>query len=216
MGRSARARADVSLLPSDPSAILQKMVLGIGQAAAVAGVSVRQLSYWTDKSFITAAGQGKGRAYDWPAIEKAYLVKQGLDKGCALDAAVAAAEELLRAREDERRRVQELTGAGLRQYLLHQADMLQQAAQRMREQVNMTRSSRLGELALAFSGMETLIRFLERNPHTATTAAEIAARLGQAPNDVQAQLEALEQRRLVQRLRYPRSEVWRYTPQRAG
>lgn len=216
MGRKGRSNADPRLLPTDPCALLQEMVLGIGQAANVSGVSVRQLAYWTDKGYFSPAGRGKSRAYDWPAIEKANLIKQVLDQGCTLAAAAAAAEEFLRIRDEERMRVRGLSGARLQQYLLQQAELLQRAAGRVREQVTMARSSRLGQLTLAFSGMETLLRFLQSNLRTATTADEIAARLGQPIKQVEAQLAVLEKRRLVQRLRYPGSEVWRYTPQRAA
>jgi len=216
MGKKGRSSAEPRLLPADPLALLQKMVLGIGQAAKASGVTVRQLSYWTDKGFVKPAGQGNTRSYDWPAIEKTNLIKQALEKGCALDAAAAAAEEFLRARDEERLRVRGLSGGRLQQYLLQQADFLQRTAGRLREEVTLARSSRVGQLTLSFSGMETLLRFLQSSLHTATTADEIASRLGQPVKQVEAQLAALEKRRLVQRLRYPGSEVWRYTPQRAS
>ncbi len=56
----------------------------IGSAANICDVSIRQLSYWTDKGQIKAEGDNN-RAYDFYEMYKTWLVKVGLDNGLSLD-----------------------------------------------------------------------------------------------------------------------------------
>jgi DNA-binding transcriptional MerR regulator len=200
--------------PIDPSEVLDRLVLGIGQAAAVCGVSVRQLSYWTEKGFIAPVHHHKGRAYDYAALEKTWLIKDGLSQGYTLDGAVAAAEVFLRRRNEERKQVDRLSGPQLDQFLLSQAEHLRHTADRIRREVETSRRANLGELAVSCSGVQGILAMLERNPNVVTTAADLALRLGKAVEEVEKELRLMEDRRLVQRLRYPHGDVYRYVSRR--
>ena len=81
MAEAARERPSSSVRPVDLSKLLERLELGIGQAAQLCGVSIRQLSYWTDKGIIQPADEGASRTYDYHAIEKVCLIKQALDHG---------------------------------------------------------------------------------------------------------------------------------------
>ena len=82
----------IGLQPIDLSDLLTRLRLGIGQAASLCGVSIRQLSYWTDKGIVQPVDEDRTRNYDYPAIEKITLIKQALDQGFSLEGAVAEVE----------------------------------------------------------------------------------------------------------------------------
>jgi len=210
----AKPKGGAPLDPVDPGDVLERLVLGIGQAASVCGVSVRQLAYWTDKGFVRAVHEHKGRTYDYDGLEKVCLIKEGLSLGYTLDAAAAAADIFLRRRNEERKRVDKLAGSQLDQFILSQAEYLEQAADRIRQEVDTSRSADLGELATSCTGVQAILAFLERNPYTVTTAHDLASRLGRMVEDVEKELHLLEGKRLVQRLRYPRGDVYRYMSRR--
>jgi hypothetical protein len=75
-------------------------------------------------------------------------------------------------------------------------------------------SGELGRLAASFTGLEQLITFFESNPYTVNSARQIALRLGRDVLEVEKELELLEQKRFLQKISYPGSNVYRYIPQR--
>jgi len=81
----ARERGRSPVRPVDFGKLLERLELGIGQAAHLCGVSIRQLSYWTDKGIIKPSERGGSRTYDYAAIEKVCLIRQGLDHGYSLE-----------------------------------------------------------------------------------------------------------------------------------
>ena len=103
MAEAARERPSSSVRPVDLSKLLERLELGIGQAAQLCGVSIRQLSYWTDKGIIQPSGKGASRTYDYRSIEKVCLIKQALDHGYSLEGAVAEADAFLGERDKEQR-----------------------------------------------------------------------------------------------------------------
>jgi DNA-binding transcriptional MerR regulator len=64
--------------------LLDKLRLSIGEAARVTGVSVRQLSYWTQKGLVRALGSPGKKRYDFRALERIALIKRNLNEGYAL------------------------------------------------------------------------------------------------------------------------------------
>jgi len=178
-------------------------------------VSVRQLSYWTDKGIIQPVDEDRSRTYDYAAIEKVCLIKQGLDQGYSLDGAVQEAEALIKRRDEERRRIEQLTDAEIEQLILQQANHLQQLAERIRREIRTYRvSGDLGKVAASLGGVERLIAFFEGNPYTVNTARQIALRLGREVTEVERELDLLEQKKFIQKISYPGSDVYRYIPQR--
>ena len=68
MAEVPHERPGSSVRPVDFSELLERLELGIGQAARLCGVSIRQLSYWTDKGVIKPIERGSSRTYDYPAL----------------------------------------------------------------------------------------------------------------------------------------------------
>ena len=81
MTEVAHNRGRSAVRPVDLSKLLERLELGIGQAAHLCGVSIRQLSYWTDKGIIQPSDRSGSRTYDYRAIEKVCLIRQALDQG---------------------------------------------------------------------------------------------------------------------------------------
>jgi DNA-binding transcriptional MerR regulator len=211
----ARERASSSVRPVDLSRLLERLELGIGQAAQLCGVSIRQLSYWTDKGIITPSDQGGSRTYHYQAIEKVCLIKQALDQGYSLEGAVGEAEAFLAQRNTEQNRLMSMDEAELRKLVLARVEKLHQFADRIRRGLRTYRvSGDLGRLVASVNGLEKLIAFLEANPYTVNTARQIALRVGREGEQVQKELELLEQRRFVQKISYPGADVYRYIPPR--
>jgi len=203
------------LRPVDLGQLLDHIQLGIGQAAELCGVSVRQLSYWTDKGIIEPVDENRSRSYGFQSVEKISLIKQALDQGFSLEGAVTEAERFLREREEEGKKLEGMSDTDLEQLVLTRAGQLAQLADRIRREVRTHRvSGDLGQLASSLGGIDHLIGFFEANPYTISTARQIALRLGSEVNEVERELQMLEEKRFIQRISYPGADVYRYIPQR--
>jgi DNA-binding transcriptional MerR regulator len=215
MVEAAHERSSSSVRPVDLSKLLERLELGIGQAAQLCGVSIRQLSYWTDKEIVKPTEKGGSRTYDYQAIEKVYLIKQALDQGYSLEGAVQEATTYLARRDRKQKKVAGMPEAELRKLAAERPDRLRQFAGRIRRGLRTYRvSGDLGRLVASVSGFERLIAFLEANPYTVNTARQIALRVGREAERVQEELNLLEQRRFVQKISYPGADVYRYIPPR--
>ena len=211
----SRDRGSSSVRPVDLSRLLERLELGIGQAAQLCGVSIRQLSYWTDKGIIKPSDRGSSRTYDYGAIEKVCLIKQALDQGYSLEGAVAEADVFLAQKRKEEDALGAMDEVELRKLVLARGEKLHQFADRIRRGLRTYRvSGDLGRLVASVNGLEKLIAFLEANPYTVNTARQIAIRVGRESNQVQQELDLLEQRRFVQKITYPGADVYRYIPRR--
>jgi DNA-binding transcriptional MerR regulator len=76
--------------------LLDKLRLSIGEAARVTGVSVRQLSYWTQKGLVRASGAPGKKRYDFRSLERIVLIKRHLNEGYGLEDAAHEADLALR------------------------------------------------------------------------------------------------------------------------
>ncbi len=203
------------LRPIDVRDLIERLRLGIGQAAALCDVSIRQLSYWTDKGIITPVDEDKNRSYDYLALEKVALIKQALDQGYSLEGAVAEADAFLKRREVERQRIEAMPDSELEQYVINQANMLQGLSDKIKREIRTFRvSGQLQGAATSLGGVDRLISFFEANPYTVNTARQIAIRLGREMSEVERELQLLEQKHFIQKISYPGSDVYRYIPQR--
>jgi len=210
-----RDRGATSVKPVDLSRLLERLELGIGQAAHLCGVSIRQLSYWTDKGIIKPTDRSGSRTYDYSAIEKVCLIKQALDQGYSLEGAVTEADGFLTRRDRERRELEEMPDDELQQLTGSRSEKLGQLADRIRRGLRTYRvSGELGRMAASLGGLEKLISFLEANPYTVNTARQIALRVGREVDSVQKELDLLEQRHFIQKIKYPGADVYRYIPRR--
>lgn len=215
MPDAGRERHSSSIRPVNLNQLLQSLELGIGQASQLCGVSIRQLSYWTDKGIIKPANRKGSRTYDYHAIEKVCLIKQALDQGYSLEGAVAEAAVFLARQSEQETALQAVSDEELRQLVLARTERLSQFSERIRRGLRTYRvSGDLGRLVASVNGIEKLIAFFESNPYTVNTARQIALRVGRESEDVQRELELLEQRRYVQKISYPGADVYRYLPPR--
>jgi DNA-binding transcriptional MerR regulator len=80
------------LTPTIQEHLLDKLRLSIGEAARVTGISVRQLSYWTQKGLVRALGTPSRKRYDFRALERIALIKRYLTEGHPLEEAAREAD----------------------------------------------------------------------------------------------------------------------------
>lgn len=195
--------------------LVSRLRLGIGQAAALCDVSIRQLSYWSDKGIIVPIEEEKNRSYDYNAIEKIALIKQALDLGFSLEGAVAEADSFIRRREQQLSQIETMPENELEQLVLTQANQLQAISDKIRREIRSYRlNGKLLDAAASLVGVHHLISFFEANPYTVNTSRQIAIRLGREMGEVEKELQMLEQQHFVQKVSYPGSDVYRYIPQR--
>lgn len=63
---------------------LPDLTLNIAQTAALCGISVRQLGYWTRQGYVEAAGQGARRSYGLGAIRRVLGIRKAMEAGSSL------------------------------------------------------------------------------------------------------------------------------------
>ena len=63
---------------------LPDLTLNIAQTAALCGISVRQLGYWTRQGYVTAQGQGARRTYGLEAVRRVLAIRKAMDGGASL------------------------------------------------------------------------------------------------------------------------------------
>lgn len=80
------------MTPTIQEHLLDKLRLSIGEAARITGVSVRQLSYWTQKGLVRALGTPGKKRYDFRALERIALIKRYLTEGHPLEEAAREAD----------------------------------------------------------------------------------------------------------------------------
>ncbi|MEN7549346.1 MerR family transcriptional regulator [Rapidithrix thailandica] len=73
---------------------LNKLIVGIGEVAKITGVPTRQIRYWEEKGILHSLTEevGKNRRYDYQNIKKILLIKELMDEGFTLEAAVRKVE----------------------------------------------------------------------------------------------------------------------------
>jgi len=83
------------LAPIDRDDLWNRLALTKAQVARLAGVSRRQMIYWSSKGLLGDPGR---RTFDGRAVEKVSLIKSALDQGHTLSIAADLAERELRPR----------------------------------------------------------------------------------------------------------------------
>ena len=63
---------------------LPDLTLNVAQTAALCGISVRQLGYWTRQGYVEASGQGARRAYGLGAIRRVLGIRKAMEAGASL------------------------------------------------------------------------------------------------------------------------------------
>lgn len=72
----------------DPNALLwaalPDLTLNAAQTAALCGISVRQLGYWTRQGYLTAQGQGARHGYGLDAVRRVLAIRKAMEEGASL------------------------------------------------------------------------------------------------------------------------------------
>lgn len=63
---------------------LPGLTLNIAQTAALCGVSVRQLGYWTRQGYVAVSGIGARRSYGVEAIRRVLAIRKAMEAGASL------------------------------------------------------------------------------------------------------------------------------------
>ncbi len=99
--------------PPNRAALWASLALTKVQLAALCGLSVRQVSYWTARGYLPRSTRDPER-YSGDAIDMALLIKQGLDQGLLLREAVRVARAYLAAENTRQPGLLALDEAALR------------------------------------------------------------------------------------------------------
>ena len=100
----------------DEGEVLERLSLNATEAALVTGVTVRQLTYWTDKGIIPTSPRDN-RSYGIDALQKTVMIRRGMEAGLTLEKAVQTVEAKLASEEVRRAEIQALSPAELRAIL---------------------------------------------------------------------------------------------------
>ncbi len=90
--RSGDGAAALSSSTADPLlwASLTHLHLNIAQTAALCGISVRQLGYWTKQGYVAAEGIGERRMYGLDALRRVLSIRRLMAEGTSLRQALRA------------------------------------------------------------------------------------------------------------------------------
>jgi DNA-binding transcriptional MerR regulator len=124
------------LEPIEASELLQNLKLSTGKAAQFAGVSRRQLCYWTDTGIVTSiegeeleeeegGDDPNRRTYDFDALHKVLLIKQSLEGNAGLRRAAKDIDKHLVERRRLAQGLLESIEQKREEFLTDQAEKLQ-------------------------------------------------------------------------------------------
>ena len=156
------------LQPVEPSELLKRLKLSTGKAAAFAGVSRRQLCYWTDTGIVSAVDDGSGetdedpsrRTYDFEALHRVLLINQAMKQFPGLRRAAREVEQHVATRK---RRAEELASSieqKREEFLTEQAEKMESLAASIRDLAPKLASR--GALMDLHDGLEWLDGLAER------------------------------------------------------
>jgi len=185
------------LSPIDPFALLEKLQLTTGKAAEFCGVSRRQLCYWTDKGIISSINEGDGgedeasrRVYDFPALCKVLLIKQVLQQGRGLKRASKEIVSYLEERRRQGNEVMSTTAEKREDYLLTQAQRLEDITARIRKMLPEVRSRhRLLRLASELGPLRELAAMAVEGPVTLQENPRACLQLNAVLDQLEARLD---------------------------
>ena len=121
------------LEPIEPAQLLRNLELTTGKAAEFAGVSRRQLCYWTDTGIISAMDSGDDdddgdsasrRTYDFDALYRVLLIKQALEHSSGLRRAARDVERYVAERRRNGNELATSIDQKREEFLTEQADRL--------------------------------------------------------------------------------------------
>jgi DNA-binding transcriptional MerR regulator len=89
--------SDFRFRPPDRRELWSKLALTMSQAAALTGVSERQIQHWMDQGYIAPSSQGT-RKINGEGLDKILLIRQARSAGIPLRRAVSMAQEYLKGK----------------------------------------------------------------------------------------------------------------------
>jgi DNA-binding transcriptional MerR regulator len=196
MADNATAEKEV-LHPVEPSELLRGLRLTTGKAAQFAGVSRRQLCYWTDTGIVNSI-EGDGdeeddsarRSYDFEALYRVLLIKQALERASGLR---RAAREVERHLADRKQRADELAASieqKREEFLTEQADKLEALAERVQQMLPKQRErAQVLELLGALEWLERLTERVQSGEILLEEEPETCLRLASLIEQAEAKLE---------------------------
>ncbi len=189
------------LQPIEASELLRGLRLTTGKAAQFAGVSRRQLCYWTDTGIVSSVegddeeenGDSSGRrTYDFDALHKVLLIKQALEQSSGLRRAAREVERHLA----ERRRNGEELAASIEQkreeFLTEQADRLDALVAQIQQLLPKLKDrDRVLELHSALDWLDRIADRVQAGHVLLEEDAEACLRLASLVEQAEAKLESM-------------------------
>lgn len=189
------------LEPIEPAQLLKNLELTTGKAAEFAGVSRRQLCYWTDTGIVSAVEGGEDdgngdssarRTYDFDALHRVLLIKRALEQSAGLR---RAAREVDQHITERRRKAKEL-GDSIEQnrdeFLTEQADKLEAIAARIQQLVpELKDREQVSELYQALEWLDRLAERVQAGEVLLEEDAEACLRLASRTDQAEAKLERM-------------------------
>jgi DNA-binding transcriptional MerR regulator len=189
------------LQPIEASELLRGLKLTTGKAAQFAGVSRRQLCYWTDTGIVSSIegddeeenGDSSGRrTYDFDALHKVLLIKQALEQSSGLRRAAREVERHLA----ERRRNGEELAASIEQkreeFLTEQADRLDTLVAQIQQLLPKLKDrDRVLELHSALDWLDRIADRVHAGHVLLEEDAEACLRLASLVEQAEAKLESM-------------------------
>ncbi len=189
------------LEPIEAADLLKRLKLTTGKAAQFAGVSRRQLCYWTDTGIITAAeseddddsgGDSARRTYDFDALHRVLLIRQALEDSPGLRRAAREVERYL----SERRRNEQELAASIEQkreeFLTEQADRLDAVVSRIQQLLpKVSDRTRVLELHSALDWLDRMAGRIQTGQILLEEDAEACLRLASLIEQAEAKLESM-------------------------
>lgn len=194
------------LQPVDPSELLKNLRLTTGKAAQFAGVSRRQLCYWTDTGIISSVegdedddaaadddgGGSARRTYDFDAIHKVLLIKQALENSSGLR---RAAREVERHLSERRQRAEELAASieqKREEFLTEQADRLEGVVTQLQQVLpKLNDREEVLEVLSSLEAVEALAERVQRGEVLLEEDANACLHLASLAEQAEAKLETL-------------------------
>ncbi len=190
------------LEPVEAAELLKGLRLTTGKAAQFAGVSRRQLCYWTDTGIVSSVegeeeddddeGSSSRRTYDFDALHRVLLIKQALEQSSGLRRAAKEVEKYVA----ERRRNGHELAASIEQkreeFLTTQADQLDSVVTQVQQLLpRLKERNRVLELHRALEWLDRLADRVQSGQILLEEDAGACLRLASLTEQGQAQLETM-------------------------
>lgn len=179
--------------------LLPRLELTIGQVAHLTDLTVRQISYWTNKGFL-AATNPKKRLYDFKALRKAILMREALTHGYALAEAASLAEQTFALEQANERALREMSPQELEPYVRAKIEELEELCRRVKRALPAAQSGEDLRRSYQLIARLELLSLFERNPGARDTAQWLARQVGRDVTVIEEVLERLVQERYIQRI----------------